>query len=115
MAVENRGASRAVRDMFENERIDQGRIRRMSTEAIKFIAATGKNAASAEQAITVNGTMAVGDRIAAVISTNTVGGNMVWPSDHYRSTVVAINTLNQLTTNHVGESLTVVMMPSTAL
>jgi hypothetical protein len=81
-------------------------MKRLAAEAFVVKAATGKDASGSEQAITVNG-LNVGDVILAVQSVNTVGGNAVWATTHYRSPVVAINTLNQLTTNHVGESLTV--------
>lgn len=110
MAVIKGGANRLVRRLVQDADFEIGAMRRLSLEAINVAPATGAHAAVSEQGVTVNG-LRVGDKILAVQSVNTTGGNAVWPAAHYRGTVLTINTLNQLTTNHFGESLSVWWLP----
>lgn len=118
MAVIKGGANRLVRRLVQDADFEIGAMRRLSLEAINVAAATGKDATSTEQGVTVNG-LRVGDKVLGVQSVNTTGGNAVWPATHFRGTVLTINTLNQLainsTTNHVGESLSVWWLPRVTL
>lgn len=105
--------SRKVRDAVNQLHDGSGRVLKISSAALYSVSGVGKNAVSSEQGITANG-LAVGDFVWAVITANT---SSPVPSSHYRTTVLAINTLNQLTAsgNRVGELFTILAINQAAL
>jgi hypothetical protein len=105
--------ARKTRDAVNRLHDGQGRVLRVAADAFVVGHGVGKNSAVSEQAVTVNG-LAVGDRILAVLSPNTVAGI---PSSYYRTTVTDINTLNTLTTsgNRAGEIFTVLALTRAAI
>lgn len=105
--------SRKTRDAVNQLHDGSGRVLKISAAAVYTVHGVGKNASSTEQGITANG-LAVGDIVWGVFTANT---SSPFTASHFRSTVLTINTLNQLTAsgNRVGELFTILALNQTAL